>query len=93
MAKLNIDHLQDLAYLDLGVEQKEILQAQLGRILAHVENLSNIDTAGISPSFTMLPLGTPLRDDVQQPFANVDGILANAPHPEAHAFRVPRILP
>ena len=92
MTDFDIDHLQNLAYLDLDPEQKEKLKAQVGRILKHVENLSEVDTQGISPSFTMLKQGTPLRPDEQSSFANVDGIIANAPQPEAHAFRVPRIM-
>lgn len=92
MADLNIDHLQNLAYLDLDPAQKEKLKAQVERILKHVENLTEVETAGISPSFSMLGQSTPLRADVQSTFGNIDGILHNAPLAEQHAFRVPRIL-
>ena len=90
--RLDIEYLQNLAYLDLSIEQKERLADQVGRILKHVANLQEVDTGGIAPTFTMLAQGTPLRADEWRPFDNAAGILANAPVQEKHAFRVPRIL-
>ena len=92
MVDLNFDHLQNLAYLDLAPEQKERLKDQVGRILKHVENLKDVDTQGISPSFTILAEGTPLRVDERQIFSGIDDILKNAPQQSQHAFVVPRIL-
>ena len=92
MTALNIDHLQDLAYLDLDPAQKEKLKSQVERILKHVENLAEVETTGIAPSFSMLNQSTPLRPDRQSTFNNIVGILENAPLAEQQAFRVPRIL-
>ena len=92
MSDLDIDHLQNLAHLDLDPLQKERLTQQVSRILKHVENLSEVDTAGISPSFSMLNQSTPLRADQPATFSNVSGILASAPKQEQHAFWVPRIM-
>ena len=92
MVDFNFDHLQNLAYLDLDTGQKERLKDQVGRILKHVENLTEVDTEGITPTFTIVAQGTPLRQDKPERFTETGALLANGSAVEANAFRVPRIL-
>ncbi len=92
MVEFDFDHLQSLAHLKLDENEKQKLQDQVGRILKHVENLSEVDTHGIVPTFTMESHGTPLRPDILVPFENLSGIMDNAPLAENNAFRVPKIL-
>ncbi len=89
---LDIEYLQNLAYLDLSVEQKERLKSQVGRILGHVAELQNIDTQGIEPLFTTVESGTALRTDIVNASDYSAAILANGPKTDGPAFVVPRIL-
>jgi len=85
--------LEKLSMLKIEDEKKEELAGQLTEILAYVENLSELSTDNLDPSFSTLSGGTPLREDK----ANTDikisrNIFSHAPHTENEFFIVPKII-
>jgi aspartyl-tRNA(Asn)/glutamyl-tRNA(Gln) amidotransferase subunit C len=57
-------HIAELARLGIDAERAEELTKELSAILAHMEVLSQIDTAGVSATSDVEEGGTPLRPDV-----------------------------
>nr|MBI2904032.1 Asp-tRNA(Asn)/Glu-tRNA(Gln) amidotransferase subunit GatC [Chloroflexota bacterium] len=74
-----------------GAEQARF-RDQLSAVLDYAASLRALDTSAISPTATVLPLRTVLRDDTVQPSLAREALLANAPEAEAGCFRVPAVL-
>jgi aspartyl-tRNA(Asn)/glutamyl-tRNA(Gln) amidotransferase subunit C len=79
--------------LNIEDEKKEELATQLTEILSYVENLSELDTDGLSASFSTLEGGTPLRTDTPKAQPEIaEHIFAHAPNAENDFFIVPKII-
>jgi aspartyl-tRNA(Asn)/glutamyl-tRNA(Gln) amidotransferase subunit C len=87
-----IEHIADLARLQLTAEEKELYRQQLSAVLDYMAKLREVDTARIEPTATVLPLRTVLRPDVARPSLKPAELLANAPAVEGEMFRVPPVL-
>ncbi len=61
---VDIDHLADLARLDLTDEEKAIIAPQLNNILTYVGKLAEVDTSGVSPNVSITDLRNIWREDV-----------------------------
>lgn len=84
----------ELARLNLTKEDATTYTTQLQRILAHVENLSQVDTEGVEPMTTGCSADKKyaLREDVvEEPLPREDA-LRNAPEQESGCFKVPQII-
>ena len=85
--------LEKLSYLEISEDKREEVIAQLSKIVSFVDNLSELDTTGIDPTFSMMDKGTRLREDQAQSSKEVsESILKNAPHSEDDFFIVPKII-
>jgi len=87
-----VEHVADLAQLALTDGEKERFREQLSAILDYAERLQQIDTSGISPTATVLPLETILRDDEVRPSLPREDVLFNAPAVEGGHVCVPLVL-
>jgi len=87
-----VRHIAILARLRLTPEEETRYREQLSAILDHAARLSQIDTASIPPTATVLPLHAPLRPDIPRPSPPQTQMLANAPSTEEGMFRVPPVL-
>ena len=81
--------LAKLARLDLPDEEIHKLTGDLGKILAHVEQLEELDLTGIEPT-AYVSFDTPnLRPDVPHTSLPVDQALREAPNVSMDGFAVP----
>ncbi len=87
-----VEHIANLARLDLTAEEKEQYRQQLSAILEHVARLQELDTEGIPPTSSVLPGAVRLRNDEPGLSLPVDDVLANAPDQKKAQFRVPPVL-
>lgn len=88
-----LQRLEKLSYLQIPQEQRGEMIEQLSEIVSFVDNLSELSTDGISPTFTMNDSATQLRDDTSHANRTInDDILSNAPHSKDHFFIVPKII-
>ncbi len=83
-----------LARLRLSPEEERTFAEQLSAILAHVEQLKELDVSGVEPMTHALAAGEApsLRADEVGPSLPPDEALANAPAREGTFFKVPRII-
>ncbi len=87
-----VRHIARLARLRLTPDEEHRFAEQLSAILDYADRLSRVNTAGIPPTATVLPLRAPLRPDVPRPAPPRQRLLANAPAVEGGMFRVPAVL-
>ncbi len=88
----DVQHIAELAKLRLTEAEETRYQEQLSAILDYAERLNALDTSAISPTATVLPLHSVMRDDVARPSSSAEAILANAPARVGNAFEVRAVL-
>ena len=81
-----------LARLRLEESDLEDFAAQMDGILAYMETLGAVDTAGVEPLYSPVTHETPMRADVAAKACSRDQILANAPATDGQFFVVPKIV-
>jgi aspartyl-tRNA(Asn)/glutamyl-tRNA(Gln) amidotransferase subunit C len=87
-----VEHIGELARLGLSDAEKEIFRDQLSAILDYADMLSQLDTSGVPPTASALPLSNVVREDEVRPSLPTEESLANAPDSDADQFRVRAIL-
>jgi aspartyl-tRNA(Asn)/glutamyl-tRNA(Gln) amidotransferase subunit C len=92
ISRADVEHVARLARLALDDAELERMRAQLSGILAYIDTLRGLDTAGVEPTSHAVPLVNVMREDEPRPCLTRDEALANAPDPSGPYFRVPRIL-
>jgi aspartyl-tRNA(Asn)/glutamyl-tRNA(Gln) amidotransferase subunit C len=84
-----IAHLARIAVADDEVEH---LQGELNAILAFVEQLSEVDVAGVEPMTSVTPMAMKQRADEVTDGGIADDIVRNAPVREDRFCVVPRVV-
>jgi aspartyl-tRNA(Asn)/glutamyl-tRNA(Gln) amidotransferase subunit C len=88
----DVEHVAELARLELTAAEKEQFIAQLNSILTYIEKLSELNTTDVEPTSHVIPMSNIFRDDEVRPSLDRDLVLQNAPQ-ESHFFiKVPRII-
>lgn len=92
LSREEVQHIAELARLDLSEEEEALYQEQLSAILEYFERLQELDTEAISPTATVLSLRSVMRADEPGSSFSREDILANAPAAEDGCFEVPAVL-
>jgi len=87
-----VEHIAELARLQLTDEEMARYAEQLSEILDYAARLQSVDTSGISPTARVIRAGNVLREDETRPGLSRQELLDNAPETEKGQFRVPPIL-
>lgn len=87
-----VEHIAELARLQLTEDEKETYRQQLSAILEYAASLQELDTSGIPPTSSVLPLHGLLREDISAVGLSKDEVLANAPLKKKGQFKVPPVL-
>jgi aspartyl-tRNA(Asn)/glutamyl-tRNA(Gln) amidotransferase subunit C len=95
VAKLSLEEVEtiaELAKLTLTNEEKITFQEQLSAILDYAEMLQQVDTTGIPPMASAIPLSNVMRvDEVRLSLSNEEALF-NAPDADEASFRVKAVL-
>ena len=92
ITEAEVAHVAKLARLELTDAEKETFTGQMDAILAYVEKLNELDTAGIIPTAHAVPMENAFREDEVTPSIGIDNALANAPDRAESFFRVPKVI-
>jgi len=84
-----IAHLARIAVRDDEIQH---LEGELNAMLAFVEQLSEVDIAGVEPMTSVTPMEMKKRADVVDDGNIADDIVKNAPATEGHFFLVPKFV-
>ncbi len=92
ITRKDVEHVANLARLELSDTEKEQFEGQLNAILKYAEKLNQLDTDGIEPTSHVLPLANVMREDTVRPSWPIEKVLLNAPEEEGGQFKVPPVL-
>jgi aspartyl-tRNA(Asn)/glutamyl-tRNA(Gln) amidotransferase subunit C len=90
--KAAVAHIAALARIRLTDAELEPLAAELSHILTWVEQLAEVDTAGVAPMTSVAAIRLPMRDDTVTDGNRRDEILKNAPQSARGFFAVPKVV-
>jgi aspartyl-tRNA(Asn)/glutamyl-tRNA(Gln) amidotransferase subunit C len=82
-------HVAKLARLKLTEDEVERMAGELSAILEHVDNINELDLAGVEPTAHVVPLENVLRADEPRPSLPRERALEAAPDADETGFRVP----
>ena len=87
-----VRHIAKLARIAVSEAEVAALAPELSNILGWIEQLQEVDVAGVEPMTAVIPNTLRLRDDVVTDGNRRDEILANAPVAEHGFFAVPKVI-
>ena len=92
ISQKEVEHVAQLAKLDLTEPEKTLFGAQLSQILTFVGQLQEVSTEGIPLTASVADQELVLREDVPREGLSQEQVLSNAPKADNGFFVVPKIL-
>lgn len=87
-----VRHIAKLARIKVSDEEVQRLEGELSGILSWVEQLNEVDTAGVEPMTSVVEVDMKKRPDTVTDGDIPDRVIANAPQAENHFFAVPKVI-
>ena len=87
----DVRHIASLARLGLTEPRAAAIVDELNTILAHMDELAKVDTAGVQEAIGVGAEGLPVRKDLGPPFPLARSLDAFAPSIRDGFFLVPRL--
>ncbi len=89
----DVRHLAVLSSLQLSDGEAESLRSDLENILGYFDQLKQLDTTGVEPTYQVNELSNVWRDDVVQDASVSDeALIALAPEHSDTSIKVPKVL-
>jgi aspartyl-tRNA(Asn)/glutamyl-tRNA(Gln) amidotransferase subunit C len=88
----DVEHVANLARLELSETDKVTFTEQLNAILKYAEQLNELNTDNVEPTSHAMPLSNVMRDDKARESLPLETVLLNAPDEEEGQFKVPAVL-
>ncbi len=95
IVKKDLEHVAWLCRLELSNEDKEKYMPQLNSILDYFNQIDEVDTEGVEPTYHVLQLSNVFRNDEQGVPTHTlpqEEALANAPKKQDGFFKAPRMM-
>lgn len=89
----DVQHLAQLSSLALTDDELTNLQTDIGNILGYIEQLSELDTTGVEPTYQVTGLENVWRDDsVIESNVTREQLLSLSTESSNHQVKVPKVL-
>ena len=89
----DVQHLAQLSNVQLTDDEASALQIDLENIVGYIQQLDELDTTGVEPTYQVTDLENVWRDDVINNYGIDKATLLNiAPATEAEQIKVPKVL-
>ena len=93
LSRDDVQHLAQLSSLQLTDEELTHLQTDIGNILGYIEQLGQLDTTGVEPTYQVTGLENVWRDDsVIESSVTREAMLALSTESVNHQVKVPKVL-
>jgi aspartyl-tRNA(Asn)/glutamyl-tRNA(Gln) amidotransferase subunit C len=93
ISRETVQHLAQLSSLQLSDDEIGNLQADISNILGYVEQLGELDTTGVAPTYQVTGLDNVWRDDLTMPDGtDREELLQLAPDVADNQIKVPKVL-
>ena len=90
--KAAVAHIARLARLRVEDKDLEPMAKELGGILSWIEQLNEVDTAGVEPMTSVVEVRLPRRADAVTDGGQAEKVLANATDARHGFFTVPKVV-
>jgi aspartyl-tRNA(Asn)/glutamyl-tRNA(Gln) amidotransferase subunit C len=90
--RATVKRVAHLARIRVTDEDAEAFRGELNAILGFVEQLNEVDVAGVEPMTSVLPMGMKQRQDRVTDGGKAADIVANAPATDDNFFLVPKVV-
>lgn len=87
-----VKKIASLARIAITEEEAERIAPELDNIMGWIEQLGEVDTAGVEPMTAVIANSLRLRDDVVDDGGLREQLMANAPQAEHGFFTVPKVI-
>jgi aspartyl-tRNA(Asn)/glutamyl-tRNA(Gln) amidotransferase subunit C len=87
-----VKHVANLARLAISEEETEMFTKQLDAIISFAEQLNELDTANVEPTYHVLDMKNVFREDIKQTGLPREEVLKNAPDHQDGQIKVPAII-
>lgn len=88
-----VHRLAQLSSLALADDEIDALQIDIGNILGYIQQLSELDTTGVEPTYQVTGLENVWREDKIDDYGiDRDELLALAPESQNGQIKVPKVL-
>lgn len=89
----DVQHLAQLSSLQLSEAEAEALRGDLEGIIGYIEQLSELDTDGVEPTYQVTDLQNVWREDVVDNYGvDREALLSLTDHTDANQVKVPKVL-
>lgn len=89
----DVHYLARLSSLQLDTNEVEALRSDLEGIVGYIEQLSELDTTGVEPTYQVTDLQNVWREDVVDDYGVTrEALLALAPDTDTNQIKVPKVL-
>jgi aspartyl-tRNA(Asn)/glutamyl-tRNA(Gln) amidotransferase subunit C len=92
VTRKEVEHIAELARLQLNESELEEYTLQLNKILEYVEKLNELDTENIKPLSHPVEGENVFREDIVHPSVDREDALKNAPSKNDEFFKVPKVI-
>ena len=90
--KATVARIAALARIEVPAGQEERLAGELSQILGWIEQLGEVDTDGVEPMRSVMPILAHWREDEVTDGRRPDDVLKNAPKSHDGYFVVPKVV-
>ncbi len=87
-----VKHVANLARLAITEEETEKFTKQLDAIITFAEQLNELDTENVEPTYHVLDMKNVLREDKAKQGLSLGDVLKNAPEYQDGQIKVPSIM-
>lgn len=88
----DVRHLAELSQIRLDKTELTSLASDIDRIVGYIDQLDELDTAGVEPTFQLTGLDDVWRADEVKPQLGWQELLQLAPDSEDGQVKVPKVL-
>ncbi len=88
----DVRHLAELSQIRLDKTELTSLASDIDRIVGYIDQLDELDTAGVEPTFQLTGLDNVWRTDEVKPQLGRQELLQLAPDSEDGQVKVPKVL-
>lgn len=92
MSKIHLGSVAKLARLHLSAEELALYESQVGAILGFVEQLNQVNVAGVEPTSHPLAIQNVFREDRVNPSPPIEEFLKHSPASYRTFFQVPKVI-
>ena len=92
ITRKDVEHVAKLSQIKFEEKELEKFTKQLEDIVGFIDKLSELNTEGIEPTSSVIPMVNVTREDSIRPSFIQEKALSNAPDKEIGHYKIPKIM-